>query len=521
MRRPNWGVLRINLALSLSYNPNTGTTQGFLLGCSDFQLMYIRQQLTQLASLASHPALIPTLISCYVCSLLENSVSDLWSKLLKVEWESGQTGIQMHDALGRWPASENKDYTALTKDALGIAQLATTRQSSADTLIQSIDSVQECLKYVNSVAPPQRKDAVNSASTAIEEQLRLATENAKELLSRSQFIKERTQTQITAIYNLIAQNDSLTNRGLAVDSHAMAVASRRDSSAMKAIGLLTMVFLPATFIATLFAMPIFQWNAEPGTSVVSDRFWVYWAVTLPLTAIVVLVWLAWLRLTTRNRPAPRDKAGKTRFGDSRPKIDNFDLETQAHRHDPSTYSRGILKMRHDCPTAMREGVAPRKCISGNDVSRRASSSSQCTKAKAKGVEPQHCRPPPRSQAAEPQGNAKANGSPNSESSVAESFGNLKVEFRTGLSESEQRAILEEIRDVKAFFKEGTVEADDGRGGRVPRDAGTGDPCGDTRGPADRVGGADGGWEEFDVHVAGVLPPGWGDDHGDAVGGVGE
>jgi len=36
---------------------------------------------------------------------------------------------------------------------------------------------------------------------------------------------------------------------LAADSREIAAASKRDSSAMKAVALLTMVFLPATFTA--------------------------------------------------------------------------------------------------------------------------------------------------------------------------------------------------------------------------------------------------------------------------------
>jgi hypothetical protein len=39
------------------------------------------------------------------------------------------------------------------------------------------------------------------------------------------------------------------NASLAFDSREIAVASKRDSSAMKSISILTMTFLPATFVA--------------------------------------------------------------------------------------------------------------------------------------------------------------------------------------------------------------------------------------------------------------------------------
>jgi hypothetical protein len=62
---------------------------------------------------------------------------------------------------------------------------------------------------------------------------------------------------------------------------------------MKAIALLTMLFLPGTFIAAFFAMPLFNWNAERQSDVVNSRFWVYWAVTIPGTLAILGVWRLW------------------------------------------------------------------------------------------------------------------------------------------------------------------------------------------------------------------------------------
>ena len=43
-------------------------------------------------------------------------------------------------------------------------------------------------------------------------------------------------------------------------------------------------------------MSMFNWQAPPGTNILSSRFWVYWAVTIPLTLLVLTVWLFWLHL---------------------------------------------------------------------------------------------------------------------------------------------------------------------------------------------------------------------------------
>lgn len=67
----------------------------------------------------------------------------------------------------------------------------------------------------------------------------------------------------------------------------LARATARDSSSMKVLAIMTMAFLPGTFFAALFSVPSLQWNTEP---VVQDKFWVYWAFTLPFTALVFTLW---------------------------------------------------------------------------------------------------------------------------------------------------------------------------------------------------------------------------------------
>ena len=56
---------------------------------------------------------------------------------------------------------------------------------------------------------------------------------------------------------------------------------------MKVITILTMAFLPATFFATLFALPTLQWDQD---HIIQRRFWVYWAFTIPATALVFGLW---------------------------------------------------------------------------------------------------------------------------------------------------------------------------------------------------------------------------------------
>lgn len=54
-----------------------------------------------------------------------------------------------------------------------------------------------------------------------------------------------------------------------------------------------MLFLPGTFLASFFAMPLFNWDAETQAGVVNRRFWIYWVVTIPGTILVLGCWRLW------------------------------------------------------------------------------------------------------------------------------------------------------------------------------------------------------------------------------------
>lgn len=79
-----------------------------------------------------------------------------------------------------------------------------------------------------------------------------------------------------------------------------------------AIAALTMVFLPATFIAvslssnhksvlfanlhqSFFGMNFFQYNSEKSNITTSGNLWIFFAATIPLTVVVFALWLVWIK----------------------------------------------------------------------------------------------------------------------------------------------------------------------------------------------------------------------------------
>lgn len=67
---------------------------------------------------------------------------------------------------------------------------------------------------------------------------------------------------------------------------------------MKTLAAVTAAFLPATFMASFFAMPLINWDAEKNNLILKERFWIRGVVTVPLTLTTLVIWLSWTHRQT-------------------------------------------------------------------------------------------------------------------------------------------------------------------------------------------------------------------------------
>lgn len=67
--------------------------------------------------------------------------------------------------------------------------------------------------------------------------------------------------------------------------------TKRDSQHMRSIALLTMVFLPGTFLASVFSMSFFDW--KEGASV-SSYIWIYFVIAIFTTLMIIGLWWYWI-----------------------------------------------------------------------------------------------------------------------------------------------------------------------------------------------------------------------------------
>ncbi|KAK4214207.1 hypothetical protein QBC37DRAFT_342599 [Rhypophila decipiens] len=113
--------------------------------------------------------------------------------------------------------------------------------------------------------------------------------------------KHKLEVQRNTLYNLMAQKDSKLNLQMAADQRLLATQSKRESEAMKGLSLLGAVFLPGAFLASIFSTTFFNfWDTPDIAAAVSPKFWLFLAVTIPSTILIVCLYFLWERRRTRR-----------------------------------------------------------------------------------------------------------------------------------------------------------------------------------------------------------------------------
>ena len=117
-------------------------------------------------------------------------------------------------------------------------------------------------------------------------------------------LKGRAQSQIDLLFSIVGQRDALLSQKANELNLEVARATKEDSISMSTFTFITAIFLPPTFVATLFSMGMFNWsNGSSGFGshgTLSSKFWIFWIVAVPLTAVVMCGWVWWYKRADRK-----------------------------------------------------------------------------------------------------------------------------------------------------------------------------------------------------------------------------
>ncbi|KAK2800970.1 hypothetical protein FQN50_007945 [Emmonsiellopsis sp. PD_5] len=74
-----------------------------------------------------------------------------------------------------------------------------------------------------------------------------------------------------------------------------------DSAAIRIITLVTLIYLPPSFVSTFLGMNLFSYGNNNSGFTISPQFWVFVVLAVPLTAITIISWYVFVRRRLRRR----------------------------------------------------------------------------------------------------------------------------------------------------------------------------------------------------------------------------
>lgn len=299
---PNW---TFSYALNLVHDTETKTTLAFLTGLPRTRKDIVLRLIRETSHFAAHYLHLPLFMIDAACDSLGTQTRDNHLKLNDYQVETGMHGFINIDPLqiSERPG-EGLNLPSITQRLTALSDLSATDNMTCTMLLHSLSIMEDVHAVIQSkVATTGQTERVVEMLDYFSDQRHALKQILKTLQTRITYVDRSTQGQIQTVYSLIAQRDNRLNieaaeasRQIAEDSRKVAIDARRDSTDMRTISVVTLLFFPATFVATVFSTSFFNFQPSDQQRVVSWWIWLYWVVTVGLTLLVMGGWYYFSRV---------------------------------------------------------------------------------------------------------------------------------------------------------------------------------------------------------------------------------
>jgi hypothetical protein len=189
---------------TISHCRASNITNAVLFCRSSAQAAHIGDTITGIAQVATHPAVIPTLLCTFHLDLLNYKVDSTWERLFDVEVASGQSGIILVNDTGRVPTGNCNDPN-LSKEAIGVAQLAIAWESYAQSDVELIASINKFVTSCNMAsAEPSMRPIQFKQTRVLREYLSLVFQRGNMLQHGARHLRARAEVQVSTVCRPIA-----------------------------------------------------------------------------------------------------------------------------------------------------------------------------------------------------------------------------------------------------------------------------------------------------------------------------
>ncbi|KAM7184264.1 putative Mg2+ transporter-like zinc transport protein [Rhypophila sp. PSN 637] len=285
--------------MALSYSTATRITSGYIRGTLSAGIHEVIELVCECARPACHPLLLPLL-------MLRREMSP--------QMEIDQRDIR--DQLRSMETAVSKRYTHVGRAAPGYVETAVGLDSVNRTLadyqckamgkkpqawITAIRRMEEAMdKYWALTGPSESEPEAAVKHTmlpdiqmqhkTISRRLGFMIVRLEGLESYTQVTLERLNIQREVQMNsIISQRESRLSLAIAAQQRRIAHTTGRDSTSMKTLTILGVMFLPGAFLSSVFGMSFFDFSGDIYNSV-SPRLYIFFVIVVPLTIIIIVVW---------------------------------------------------------------------------------------------------------------------------------------------------------------------------------------------------------------------------------------
>ncbi|KAG9246385.1 hypothetical protein BJ878DRAFT_497217 [Calycina marina] len=285
--------------IMLSHSIKDGITTGYAKGTSSSDMIEVMEHFRACPLQIGHPLLLPIIIFSHdVSSKTDIKQREARDWLRKLEHAvSMRTEIQENEG---YVKDGVVDLDAVNRDLVECHSQVLWKRPKAYMEIASGIEGALCLFWEKLGEERSREMDMRTLHRSLRNRMEFYKVKLQGIESYAYTTLQRLDIQRAALYNIIAQKESKLNFQMAGEQRKLAHASKRDSAAMKTISLLGAIFFPGAFIASLFSMTFFNFQSDNGGQELSPKFWIYWAVTIPLTVCIVGMWWIWERNRERK-----------------------------------------------------------------------------------------------------------------------------------------------------------------------------------------------------------------------------
>ncbi|KAK4185125.1 hypothetical protein QBC35DRAFT_30253 [Podospora australis] len=217
-----------------------------------------------------------------------------------------------HGSWGSGNFEEERDSIPKLTAELGSAQ------NRVGNIVKHLEIFKDLFEYMENYH--NEDDERKGEDKRLIDALRIQRQQMRAAEVQCAYLEGRIRNQSAVLFAFLTHEDSKYNIEIANASRKLAEATRRDGSSMKTIAVLTMAFLPGTFLAALFSIPTFESALIWGSTEEANRLGIYWAFTVPITLATFAIWAGltqgyWIKGLLPNGLTGRSWDGEAAAGD--------------------------------------------------------------------------------------------------------------------------------------------------------------------------------------------------------------